>query len=126
MVYEFLQMLYQEFQSYSKTSQWIQRKERVEIERRISKGIQIIEREDYKSTGTCSTQKRRKIQSRNRHIKTCYWRSFIPEIERKMKTNCIFIKNNAGSQEKLQDIWQRTIIHSRSLNKMETIFIGLY
>ena len=72
MVYEFLQMLYQEFQSYSKTSQWIQRKERVEMERRTSKGIQIIEREDYKSTGTCSTQKRRKIQSRNRHIKTCY------------------------------------------------------
>ena len=46
MVHEFLQMLYQEFQSYSKTSQWTQRKKRVEMERRTSKGIQIIERED--------------------------------------------------------------------------------
>ena len=42
------------------------------MRRRTLKCIQRIKREDHKSTGTCSIQKRRKIQSRNRHIRTCH------------------------------------------------------
>jgi len=36
---KFLSVIYQEFQLYSKTSQWAQRKEGMELDRRISKGI---------------------------------------------------------------------------------------
>jgi len=43
-----------------------------------------------------------------------------------METNCIFIKNNANSKEKLWDIQQRTISYSRSPNKMEAILIGYH
>jgi len=32
-----------------------------------------------------------------------------------------FIKDNAASQKKLWDIWQRTTSYSESLNKIETI-----
>ena len=69
---KFLQMLYQELQSYGKTSQWTQEKERLDMGGRIPKGIWRVEDKNYKSTSTCSTQKRKKIQSGDRHIRTCY------------------------------------------------------
>ena len=43
-----------------------------------------------------------------------------------MKTNCVFIKDNTGSQKKLQDIQQRTTSYSKSLDKMKIILIGHY
>ena len=36
---KFLLIIHQEFQSYSKTSQWTQRKEGMELDRRSSKSI---------------------------------------------------------------------------------------
>jgi len=43
-----------------------EKKERVEMERRISEDIQKVKGKDHKPTSTYSTQKRRKIQSRDR------------------------------------------------------------
>ena len=40
-----------------------------------------------------------------------------------METNCIIIKNNIGSWNKLQNIQQRTTSHSRGSGKIETIII---
>ena len=39
-----------------------------------------------------------------------------------MKTNSIFIKNNATSRKKLQNLQQGTTGNHRSLNKIKTIF----
>jgi len=44
----------------------------MEIERRTPESIQRVEGKDYKSTSTHFTQKRRKIQSRNKYIRTFY------------------------------------------------------
>jgi len=38
-----------------------------------------------------------------------------------MEANQIFIKNNASSRKKLQDLQQKTTSNSRNLNKIETI-----
>ena len=38
-----------------------------------------------------------------------------------MEFNHIFIKDNAGSRKKLQDLQQRNTSNSRSLNKIEAI-----
>jgi len=90
--------------------------------RKTLKGIWRIEGRDCKSIHTCSIQKGRKIQSGNKYIKTCHWRSSILETRRKMETNCIFIKDNTSSWMKLWDIWQkRTLGHSGGSNKIETI-----
>ena len=67
------------------------------MEKRRPKGIQRFEGKYYKLAGTYSTYKERKIQSGDRYIRTCYWRSFISETKRKMETNHIFIKNNVNS-----------------------------
>jgi len=100
-VCKFLLTLYQEFQLYSETSQWTQIKERVEMGRWILEGIWKAKRQNHKSAGICSTQKKREIQSRDKHIRTCYWRSLISRTGREMETNCIFTKNNANSWKKL-------------------------
>ena len=42
-------------------------------------------KKDHKLTGTYSIQKRRKIQSRDQYIRTCYWRSFISGTKKKWK-----------------------------------------
>jgi len=46
------------------------RKEEMEMGRRTSTGFPGVKGQDYKSTGTLSSKKRRKIQSRNRHLRT--------------------------------------------------------
>jgi len=46
----------------------------MEIRRRTPEGIQRIKGKDHKSIYTHSTQKRRKIQSGNQYIRTCYRR----------------------------------------------------
>ena len=53
-VCKFLPILYQELQSYSKTSQWIQGKKGMEMGKRTQKGIQRVEEQNYKSTSTCT------------------------------------------------------------------------
>ena len=95
---KFILMLYKELQSYSKTSQWTQRKERMEMGRRIPKNIWRIEKQNHKLTGTCATKEKRNIQSRNKCFKTCNWRSLILGIGREMENHHIFIKDNASSQ----------------------------
>ena len=60
----------------------------------------------------------------------CNWKSLIPGIGREMETHHIFIKDNASSQKKLQDIWQEITSYSESysesLNKIKTIAIRYY
>ena len=41
-----------------------------------------------------------------------------------MKTNSIFIKNNATSREKLQNLQQGATGNSRGSNQVETVFPG--
>ena len=53
--------VHSELQSYGKTIKWSKRKEGKEIERRTSTSLQWTQRQDYKSTGTFSSEKRRKI-----------------------------------------------------------------
>jgi len=45
-IYKFLQTLYQEFQLYSKISQWTQEKERSEMRRRMPRSIQRIKEKE--------------------------------------------------------------------------------
>ena len=93
--------IYQKLQSHSKASQWAQRKEEIEMEKETSGGIWRTKREDYKLTCTCTTKKKRKILSENRCVRTCYRRSFIPGVRRKMETYCIFVKDNATHWKEL-------------------------
>ena len=92
--------IYQELQSHNKTSQWTQRKKGMEIGKGVLKSIWRVKREDHKLAYTYSTKKRRK-----------------------MKTYCLFVKNNATYRMKLQDLWQETTCYSGSSYKMETILI---
>ena len=72
--------------------------------RRILEDIQRTQGKNNKSTNTITTQKKRKIQSRNRRIRTCYRRSTVPRTGWKMETNSVFIKKNATSGKKLQNL----------------------
>jgi len=56
----------------------------MEMGRRTLTGFPGVKRQDYKSTGTLSSKKRRKIQSRNRCLRTCYWKSIISRTGRKI------------------------------------------
>ena len=76
----------------------------MEMEKETSRGIQRVKKEDYKSTCTHSTEKRRKILSRNRYFRTHYRRSSILRTKRKMETYCIFVKNNITCGVELQDL----------------------
>ena len=42
----------------------------MEIKRRTLEGIQRTQKQNHKSTGTCSTEERRKIEDKNRCIRT--------------------------------------------------------
>ena len=121
-VYKLLPKIYQKLQLYSKISQQAQTKKGMKIGKEISRSIWKIKREDYKSTHTYPTEKRRKILSRNKCVRTCHRRSSILEVRRKIETYCVFIRNNATCQKKLWDLWQRTTHHSRSSHKMKTIY----
>jgi len=68
--------------------------------------------------------KRGKIQSGNRCIRTCNWRSTIPRTRWEMETNSVPVKNDATSGIKLQDLQQRTTRNSRGSRKMEAIPTG--
>jgi len=68
---------------------------------RISKDIRGTQGKDNESASTITTQKRRKIQSRNGYVWTCYRRSIILGTGQKVETNSIFIKDNATSRKKL-------------------------
>ena len=73
-----------------------------------------------------TTQIRRKILSRNKYFIICHKRDIIPGTGRKIKTDCILVKNNASSRNKLQDIQQRTISYCKSSKKIRTIPIRYY
>jgi len=57
-----------------------------------------------KSTSSRSSKKRRKIPSKNQHIRTCHRRSLITRTRQKMEIYHIFIKNNTTGGTKLQDL----------------------
>ena len=88
---------YQRFiQNFSHTAKPLndlkgKKKEEMEMGRRTSTGFPGVKKQDYKSTGTLSSKKKRKIQSRNRHLRTHYWRIIISRTGRKMETNSFFI-----------------------------------
>jgi len=119
-------MVYQKLQSYSKTAQWTQRQERVEIGRRITRSVWRTKGEDNKSTDPCSSKERRKIQSGNWCIRICNRRGSITRTRGQMETYYILVKNNITSRTKLWDIWQRITHNSGSHYKVETIFIRCY
>ena len=56
---KFLQMVYQEFQLYGKTSQWTQRKKELEMGRRALENTQQTKEQDNKSTSTHSSKEGR-------------------------------------------------------------------
>ena len=95
----------------------------MEMGRRTSMSFPRAKGQDYKSTSTLSSKKRRKIQSRNRHLRICNRGSTIPETKWEMETHSIFIQNNATSGKKLQNLRQGITSNSRSFIKVETISI---
>ena len=121
---QFLQTIHSQLQSYSKTIERIERKEGMEMGKGTLGSIQGTQRKNHKSTSTSLTQERRKIQSGNGHIRTCYWRSTFPRTRREMETHCILIEDNATSRKELRDLRQRTVSNRGSLSKMETISTG--
>jgi len=58
-IYKFLQKIYPEFQSYSKTIEQVERQEEMGMVRRTLTGIQRIKRKNNKSTYTFSSEKER-------------------------------------------------------------------
>jgi len=74
------------------------------MEQRILEGFIRVKRKDYKSAGTLSSEKRRKIQSRNRHLRTCHRRSIISRTGRKIETNSLSVQDFATSGKKLQNL----------------------
>jgi len=83
-------------------------------------------RQDNKSTSSLPAEEERKIQSRNRCLRTHNRRSTISRTRWKMETNSIFIKDNATSRKELQNLQQGTTSNSRSFDKVETISVGHY
>ena len=57
-------------------------------------------------------------------FKASHNRSTIPRTRWKMETDSIFIKNNATSRKKLQDLRQEATGNSRGSIQMETIPVG--
>ena len=84
---EFQLEVHLKLQLYSKAIKWPERKEGMEIGRRTSKGFWRAKQQDYKSTSTLSSQEGRKIQSGNRHLRICYWKSIISRTGREMETD---------------------------------------
>jgi len=76
----------------------------MEIGRKTLKGFQRAKQQDYKSTSTLSSEERRKIQSRNRHLRICHWRSIISRTGREMETDSLPIQDNATIGKKLQNL----------------------
>ena len=113
-VCKFLLIVHLKLQPHSKTIERTKRQEGLEMGGRTLESIQGTQREDNKSTGTSPTQKRRKVQSRNRYIRTQHRRSTILRTRWEMETNSIFIKDNATSGKELQNLQQRTTGNSRS------------
>jgi len=103
-IHQFLLMFYSKLQPYHQTIKRAKRQEKVEMGRGTPKSVQGTQREDYKSTSIGITEERRKIQSENGCLRTCYRRSTIPRARREMETHRFPIKNNANSRAKLQDL----------------------
>ena len=117
-------MLYPELQSYSKAIKWTEGQEKMEMGWRTSISIQETQRQDNKSTSSLSTEEKRKIQNRNRCLRTCNRRSTIPRTRWEIETNSISIKDDITSGKELQNLWQGTTSNSRSFDKVEAISVG--
>ena len=88
--------------------------------------IQGTQRQDNKSTSSLSSEEERKIQNRNRCLRTYNRRSTITRTRWEMETNSISIKDNITSGKELQNLWQGTTSNSRSFNEIEAISVGCY
>jgi len=98
-IHEFLLMIYPKLQLHCKTTEQTKGQEELEMGGRVSKGVQETQGKDNKSASIITTQKRRKIQSGNKCVWTCYRKSTIPGTGWEVETNSIFIKDNATSRE---------------------------
>ena len=94
-------MLYPKLQLYSKTIEQTKEQEEIGMEQRSPTSIQRTEEQNHKPTGTLSSKKRRKIQSRNKYLRTYNRRSTILGTRWEMETNSIFIQDNATSGKEL-------------------------
>ena len=112
---QLLQMIHSQLQSYGKTIKRIEGQKGMEMGKGTPRSIRGTQGKDHESTGTSSTQERRKIQDGNRCIRTCDWRSTFPRARREMETHCILVKNDATSRTKLRNLQQGTIGNCRSL-----------
>ena len=88
--------------------------------------IQGTQKQDNKLTSSLPTEEKRKIQNRNKCLRTYNRRSTIPRTRWEMETNSISIKDNATSGKELRNLQQETTSNSRSFDEMETISIGCY
>ena len=99
-----LSTIHQRFQLHCSTIKSTKRKRRIKMDRRKTEYIQKVETKDNHATSTGPTQKRRKIESRSRHIRTCNRRSSFTRIRRQMETSHFPVKNNVICRKKLQNI----------------------
>ena len=97
----FYQWFIQNFSHTAKPLNELKGKKDWKWEEEYQKAFKELKKKNNKSTSTITTQKRRKIQSENRHIRTCYKRSTVPGTGWKMETNSIFIKDNATGRKEL-------------------------
>jgi len=93
--------IHSQFQPYGQTIKRAERKKGMEMGKRTPKGIRGTQGENHELTGPFSTKERRKIQSGNGRIRTCYRRSSLSRTRWKMETDSILIKDNATSRVKL-------------------------
>ena len=98
----------------------------MEMRWKTSMSIQETQRQDNKLTSSLFTKERRKIQNRNRHLRTCNRKSTIPKIRWRIETNSISIDDDVTSRKKLWNLQQGTISNSRSLDEVKAVSVGHY
>jgi len=76
---------------------------------RISTSIWKTQKQNNKSTSSLPAKEERKIQSRNRCLRTYNRRSTIPRTRQEMETNSIPIEDDATSRKKLLAIVEALI-----------------
>jgi len=73
----------------------------MEMNRRKTKHIQRVKKENNHTTSTGSIQKKKKIQNRSSCIKTCNQKNPLIRTRQKIETSCFPIKNNITCRIKL-------------------------
>jgi len=113
-------MIHQEFQSYSEISQWTQRKEWMKMERRTPKSIWRDKKQDLKSTSTCSSKERWKIQSGNRYFRTCDQKSLIPRTIQLAERNYKIYDKELHAIVKTLTKWEQYLLDTTEKFKVWT------